>query len=65
MVRDVADLLRHFSAATPQSLESCWLCVTPASCVQEIFKVGAMFAVINLTIWGGVGAFWWKVIGLY
>ena len=33
--------------------------------LQEIFRVGALFAVVNLVIWGGVGSFWWKLVGLY
>ena len=29
------------------------------------FRLGAICAVLNLGIWGGVGAVWWKLIGLY
>ncbi|KAL3139030.1 cytochrome P450-dit2 [Trebouxia sp. C0010 RCD-2024] len=33
--------------------------------LKEIFSMGALMAVINLTIWGVVGAAWWKVLGFY
>ena len=33
--------------------------------LKEMFSTGALMAVVNLTIWGSVGAVWWKVIGLY
>jgi DASS family divalent anion:Na+ symporter len=29
------------------------------------FRLGAICAALNLSIWGGVGAVWWKIIGLY
>ena len=32
--------------------------------LQEIFKIGAMIAVLNITVWGSVGTLWWKFIGL-
>ena len=33
--------------------------------LKDIFRIGALMAVINLTIWGGTGALWWKLLGLY
>lgn len=32
--------------------------------LQEIFKVGALVAVVNIFIWGTIGTAWWKFIGL-
>ena len=32
--------------------------------LQDIFKVGAMVAVLNIAVWGSVGSLWWKFIGL-
>ena len=32
--------------------------------LKDIFTIGALMAVINLTIWGGIGFVWWKLIGL-
>ena len=32
--------------------------------LQDIFKVGAMVAVMNICIWGTVGTAWWKFLGL-
>ena len=29
------------------------------------FKIGGVVGVTNLLIWGIVGGFWWKIIGLY
>ncbi|KAJ0692056.1 putative solute carrier family 13 [Helianthus annuus] len=31
----------------------------------DFFKLGILMAFINMTIWGLVGALWWKIIGLY
>jgi DASS family divalent anion:Na+ symporter len=33
--------------------------------MKQTFKVGAVVGVCNLLIWGIVGGFWWKIIGLY
>ena len=33
--------------------------------LKDVFLFGALFSVINLTIWGGVGSIWWKALGLY
>lgn len=33
--------------------------------LPDIFKMGFVMAVINAIIWGGVGTFWWKFLGLY
>ncbi|KAL1336216.1 hypothetical protein HN51_030618 [Arachis hypogaea] len=33
--------------------------------LPDIFKMGFVMFVINAIIWGGVGAFWWKFLGLY
>lgn len=33
--------------------------------LPDIFKVGFIMAIINAVIWGGVGTFWWKYLGLY
>ncbi|KAK7328125.1 hypothetical protein VNO77_22221 [Canavalia gladiata] len=33
--------------------------------LPDIFKMGFIMAVINAIIWGGVGTFWWKFLGLY
>lgn len=30
----------------------------------EIFKAGAVSAVVNAAVWLGVGSLWWKAIGL-
>ena len=32
--------------------------------LQEIFKIGALMAVINISIWGSIGSQWWKFLGL-
>jgi len=29
------------------------------------WKLGLMVSIINIVIWGVVGALWWKVLGLY
>eukprot|EP00803_Ostreobium_quekettii_P007758 evm.model.scf_1215EXC.5 EVM.evm.TU.scf_1215EXC.5 scf_1215EXC:28331-33596(-) len=31
--------------------------------LQEVFKIGALFAFLNLTLWLGIGIPWWKVLG--
>lgn len=31
--------------------------------LPDVFKFGAMFSVINLTIWAAVGAVAWKALG--
>ncbi|KAI3413100.1 uncharacterized protein J3R85_016539 [Psidium guajava] len=33
--------------------------------LPDVLKVGFMMALINILIWGVVGAFWWKFLGLY
>mmetsp|Transcript_9182 Transcript_9182/g.23563 ORF Transcript_9182/g.23563 Transcript_9182/m.23563 type:complete len:565 (+) Transcript_9182:247-1941(+) len=33
--------------------------------MKTTFRVGAIIGVLNLVIWGVVGAFWWKLIGIY
>lgn len=33
--------------------------------LPDVFKMGFVMAVINATIWGVVGTFWWKFLGLY
>ena len=33
--------------------------------VTEWWKLGFIFSIINICIWGIVGAFWWKLIGIY
>jgi Sodium:sulfate symporter transmembrane region len=33
--------------------------------LPDVFKYGALFSVINLTLWSVVGVFWWKALGLY
>lgn len=33
--------------------------------LKDVFIYGALFAVINLSLWGVVGSVWWKAIGLY
>ncbi|KAJ0693108.1 putative solute carrier family 13 [Helianthus annuus] len=33
--------------------------------LQDVFKFGVLMAIINLTIWGLIGALWWKILGLY
>ncbi len=33
--------------------------------LKDIFKIGGLMAFVNLLIWGGTGAIWWKVLGLY
>ena len=33
--------------------------------LTDVFKYGAMFAVINLLLWGVVGGAWWKLLGLF
>ena len=32
--------------------------------LQEIFKGGALMAVINICFWGAIGSLWWKFLGL-
>ncbi|KAJ0450160.1 putative solute carrier family 13 [Helianthus annuus] len=33
--------------------------------LRDFFKLGILMAFINMTIWGLLGALWWKIIGLY
>ncbi|KAF5733357.1 Dicarboxylate transport 2.1 [Tripterygium wilfordii] len=33
--------------------------------LPDVFKMGFVMAVVNAIIWGVVGAFWWKFLGLY
>ncbi|KAF3791976.1 Dicarboxylate transporter 2-1 [Nymphaea thermarum] len=33
--------------------------------LPDVFRVGFITAVINAVIWGTVGTFWWKFLGLY
>ncbi len=33
--------------------------------LPDVFKYGALFSVVNLTLWAVVGSVWWKVLGLY
>nr|XP_016510206.1 PREDICTED: dicarboxylate transporter 2.1, chloroplastic-like [Nicotiana tabacum]XP_016510207.1 PREDICTED: dicarboxylate transporter 2.1, chloroplastic-like [Nicotiana tabacum]XP_016510208.1 PREDICTED: dicarboxylate transporter 2.1, chloroplastic-like [Nicotiana tabacum] len=33
--------------------------------LRDVFKLGIIFALINIVIWGLVGAGWWKILGLY
>ncbi|XP_043721554.1 dicarboxylate transporter 2.1, chloroplastic-like isoform X2 [Telopea speciosissima] len=33
--------------------------------LPDIFKVGFIMALINAAIWGVVGGFWWRFLGLY
>jgi len=33
--------------------------------LKEVFSVGGIMAVVNLTIWGVAGSVWWKVCGFY
>ncbi|KAL5714841.1 cytochrome P450-dit2 [Ranunculus cassubicifolius] len=33
--------------------------------LPDIFKMGFVMSVVNAVIWGGVGTFWWKFLGLY
>ncbi|RAL39604.1 hypothetical protein DM860_003137 [Cuscuta australis] len=33
--------------------------------LPDVFKVGFIMAIINAIIWGVVGIFWWKFLGLY
>ncbi|KAK9110750.1 hypothetical protein Sjap_018810 [Stephania japonica] len=33
--------------------------------LPDIFRVGFVMAIANALIWGGVGTFWWKFLGLY
>ncbi|VFQ88069.1 unnamed protein product [Cuscuta campestris] len=33
--------------------------------LRDAFKLGIIMAVINIVIWGLVGAAWWKILGLY
>ncbi|XP_051144371.1 dicarboxylate transporter 2.1, chloroplastic-like [Andrographis paniculata] len=33
--------------------------------IPEVFKFGFMMALVNTAIWGLVGTFWWKFLGLY
>ncbi|XP_041994866.1 dicarboxylate transporter 2.1, chloroplastic-like [Salvia splendens] len=33
--------------------------------LPDVFRLGFIMAIVNLVIWGGVGAVWWKLLGLY
>lgn len=33
--------------------------------LPDVFKLGFVMAFINALIWGVVGSFWWKFLGLY
>ncbi|KAK4366995.1 hypothetical protein RND71_014875 [Anisodus tanguticus] len=33
--------------------------------LRDVFKLGIIIALINIVIWGVVGAGWWKILGLY
>ncbi|KAF5763264.1 putative solute carrier family 13 [Helianthus annuus] len=33
--------------------------------LPDVFKLGILMAIINITIWGVIGTPWWKILGLY
>jgi len=33
--------------------------------LKDWYRLGLIFIIFNLVVWGGVGAIWWKVLGLY
>ncbi|KAK8970920.1 hypothetical protein KSP40_PGU011825 [Platanthera guangdongensis] len=33
--------------------------------LQDLFRLGFLTALVNILIWGVVGGFWWKILGLY
>ncbi|KAD3338593.1 hypothetical protein R6Q59_026588 [Mikania micrantha] len=33
--------------------------------LPDVFKLGIFMALINIAIWGLIGALWWKILGLY
>ncbi|KAI7743534.1 hypothetical protein M8C21_000733 [Ambrosia artemisiifolia] len=33
--------------------------------LPNVFKLGILMAIINITIWGVIGTPWWKILGLY
>jgi len=33
--------------------------------LRDMFRVGFVMALVQAIIWGGVGSFWWKFLGLY
>ena len=33
--------------------------------LADWWKLGALISVVNVTIWLGIGGFWWKIIGLW
>jgi len=33
--------------------------------LRDWYRLGFIFLVFNIVVWGGVGAIWWRVLGLY
>ncbi|XP_071701808.1 dicarboxylate transporter 2.1, chloroplastic-like [Rutidosis leptorrhynchoides] len=33
--------------------------------LPDVFKLGIIMALINIALWGLIGALWWKIVGLY
>lgn len=33
--------------------------------LPAVIRLGIIMAIVNLVIWGLIGAFWWKILGLY
>ncbi|EOA13164.1 hypothetical protein CARUB_v10026187mg [Capsella rubella] len=33
--------------------------------LKDMFRIGFVMALVQAIIWGGVGSFWWKFLGLY
>nr|CAB3483294.1 unnamed protein product [Digitaria exilis] len=42
-----------------------WVMIAGYVDLPDVFKLGFTTAAINAVIWGVVGAFWWKFLGLY
>ncbi|KAJ0454155.1 putative solute carrier family 13 [Helianthus annuus] len=70
-----AFLKMHLTAKFPEHFLPCFRCsiqtflvhlpITAVVMLQYIMELGILMAFINMTIWGLLGALWWKIIGLY
>ncbi|MFS8014965.1 putative solute carrier family 13 [Helianthus anomalus] len=72
-----AFLKMHLTAKVPETLSALLLACNAALFgalthykigyvkLGDFFKLGILMALINITVWGLVGALWWKVVGLY
>lgn len=60
------DISRQFNAVNPHcAAQGAVYIGSGYLALPDVFKYGALFSVINLTLWATVGTLWWKTVGLY